>query len=281
MKRLTRCLIGILAFLTLIALSGTITYADDFIHTDHLLILEDEPCSTCHLENAKKIIPEPAVCEECHDEGYFDEVNLPSLKTHGTVWSLKHRTLAKLNNPDCSTCHTQNYCLDCHKTGSASDQGKFGNELANVHRSDFQVTHPISARTDPQLCSSCHAETNFCVDCHLRFNPQDLALKSHRRGWKDITVGPGALAHNDFDNSTCVSCHPNSVLPAHVWSNEHAREARKNLSTCQACHPQGNTCLTCHSTLTGLGINPHPVGWSKIKGGLEKATNGRVCKKCH
>ena len=278
MIRSLGCLIGILAIITL---AGTLAYADDFNLSEHIRVLEDEPCSVCHGEEPKKITPEPTVCENCHDEGYFNEVKFHARKTHGPFWPLKHRTAAKLKTPDCSSCHAQRWCLDCHKAGFASEQGQFGNSRANVHRSDFQVTHPIAARTDPQLCTSCHAEVEFCADCHNRFTSADLALTSHRRGFRDINIGSGGLAHRDFKPNTCVNCHPNSVLPAHEWSRDHAREARKNLVTCQSCHPQGNTCLTCHSTLTGLGINPHPDGWGKIKGGLEKATNGRTCRKCH
>ena len=45
------------------------------------------------------------------------------------------------------------------------EMGELGNAMVNVHRSDFHVTHPIAARSDPQRCSSCH-EPGFCQDCH-------------------------------------------------------------------------------------------------------------------
>ncbi|MEE9556474.1 MAG: hypothetical protein V3V76_04355, partial [Candidatus Adiutricales bacterium] len=109
MIRSLRCLIGILA---IIALAGVLAYADDFNHSEHILVLEDEPCSVCHGEEPKKITPEPTVCEDCHDQGHFNKVKFHALKTHGPLWPLKHRAAAKLKKPDCSSCHEQRWCLD-------------------------------------------------------------------------------------------------------------------------------------------------------------------------
>jgi len=163
--------------------------------------------------------------------------------------------------------------------------GDFGNALSNVHRSDFQVSHPIAARTDPQLCTSCH-ETRFCNECHEAFAPEDLAVASHRRGWLNGTFSGNHAAYVDNPFS-CLDptngCHtPDSVVPSSTgWSSEHAREARKNLATCQACHPDGEVCLRCHSARSGLGANPHPADWNDISGRLEKASGGRTCRRCH
>jgi hypothetical protein len=255
--------------------------AADFDHAEHLTYLPGAPCSTCHLDGARSIVPDKGkVCINCHDQAFVDDVKLPGLKTHGPVWALNHRPFAKGNTYDCAACHQQNFCLECHKSGFADEQGTFGNAMINVHRSDFHVTHPIAARTNPQLCASCH-ENRFCVDCHNTFNRADLAFVSHRRGWSDLTVGPSGPAHALFTESQCQTCHPGSVLPTHQWSNSHAREARKNLATCQACHPQGDVCLKCHSARSGLRINPHPEDWDDIKGRLERASNGKTCRKCH
>jgi len=30
-----------------------------------------------------------------------------------------------------------------------------------------------------------------------------------------------------------------------------------------------------------VGFNPHPKDWDKMKGTLQKASNGRTCRKCH
>lgn len=253
--------------------------AVNFNHTEHLTYMDEVDCVTCHLEGAAEIVPADAVCLACHDQTFVDTVVKPGTKTHGLNWATNHRPFAKSQSADCASCHQQNFCLDCHTSGFADEQGDFGNNMINVHRGEFQVSHPIAARTNPQLCTSCH-EPDFCSECHARFAPADLALKSHRRGWSDLEGATG-VAHETFAANSCQSCHPGSVILGGNWSASHAREARKNLATCQACHPEGDICLTCHSTKSGLGINPHPKDWNDIKNRLENASSGRTCRKCH
>lgn len=263
----------------LILVMSTPALAVTFDHRAHNDYLDGHPeCSTCHVEGAFSIVPDKKVCLQCHDEDFAKNVEFTSLKTHGPLWAFQHRSEAKLGSPNCASCHEQDFCLECHKAGFADEQGSYQNNMVNIHRSDFQVTHPIAARTDPQLCSSCH-ETKFCVDCHNEFNRNDLRLDSHRRGWSDITVG--GARHENFPPNSCQGCHPNSVLPAHKWSTSHAREARKNLATCQACHPDGDVCIKCHSAREGLGVNPHPKDWDDISGRLKRASDGRTCRRCH
>jgi len=260
-------------------LAGT-ALAVQFDHDEHQTYMEIEPtCGVCHKQDSREIIPVKEVCLECHEEEFYQEVSFPGIKTHGPVWSMNHRAPAKSDTPNCSACHEQSDCMECHKAGFADEMGDFGNNMINVHRSEFDVTHPIAARTDPQLCSSCH-ENQFCVDCHARFAPADLAIQSHRRGWSDNTLDGH---HAFFNEAQCAGCHPNgSVLPSSTgWSSVHAREARKNLVTCQACHPEGDICLTCHSARTGLRINPHPKDWDDMKDRLQDASDGRTCRKCH
>jgi hypothetical protein len=250
-----------------------------FDHDNHLALLEKEQvCISCHKEDAGGIIPAKGNCHDCHAEDFIGQVSFPGTKTHGPVWSMNHRAAAKGNSYDCSACHDQSYCMDCHKAGFADEMGELGNNMINVHRSEFMVSHPIPARTDPQLCSSCH-ENKFCSDCHANFAPQDLAILSHRRGWSGMTADD--VQHDLFTPDMCQTCHPDSVLPAHQWSQSHAREARKNLVVCQSCHPEGDTCLTCHSAKTGLRINPHPKDWDDMKNRLRDASDNRTCRKCH
>lgn len=257
-----------------------VSWAETFDHAGHLDYLDGGDCLTCHLADADSIVPEQKVCLECHDDSDLEGLEFPGLITHGISWSLNHRQAAKSKSIDCSSCHQQSDCLQCHTAGFADEMGAFGNSMLNVHRSDFSVSHPLAARTNPQLCSSCH-ETDFCNDCHNEFNRNQLAGASHRRSFSDLTVVPTGPAHEQFDDSQCQSCHRDSVLPRHEWTRSHAREARKNLVTCQACHPEGQTCLKCHSARSGLGVNPHPKDWDDIDGRLLRAGDGRTCRKCH
>ena len=258
-------------------LGASTLWAADFNHDAHLVMAGDPPCVTCHVEDAQEILPNKKVCLECHDQEFVDGVKLPGLVTHGVTWSLTHREAAVAKTIDCAACHEQDFCLECHKAGRADEMGKLGNTMTNVHRSEFTVSHPIAARTNPQLCNKCH-ENKFCVSCHDDFNRADLALDSHRKGFTNGTLGGN---HALFSDQQCQGCHPNSVLPSHVWSSSHAREARKNLATCQACHPDGDICLKCHSAKSGLMVNPHPRDWDDIKNRLKRASDAKTCRKCH
>ncbi|PLX88655.1 MAG: cytochrome C [Desulfuromonas sp.] len=272
-----RILFVILAF----ALLGSApALAVTFNHSEHNTYTMDSPCTTCHVEDAFSIVPDKEVCTACHDDSFAKDVQYPALKTHRPLWAFKHRTVAKGNSIDCTVCHQQKDCLECHQAGFADEQGSFGNNLANVHRGDFQVSHPIAARTDPQLCSSCH-ENKFCSECHDSFNRNDLAFDSHRKGWSRLTAGAVNAAHESFTDAQCVGCHPGSTVLGGHWTSDHAREARKNLATCQACHPEGDVCLPCHSARSGLKANPHPDDWGDLSSRLQKASGGKSCRKCH
>jgi len=257
---------------------------------DHRAHLEEyvpgTSCDTCHLVGAETIVPDKKVCLDCHDEAMAKEAKLNGTKTHGPVWALNHRSEAKGNAIDCAACHEQDFCLECHKSGFADEQGAFANNMINVHRSDFHITHPIAARTDPQLCSSCH-EPSFCRDCHddFRFRTGRASGPSHRRVFDLGLDGDIDAIHAGFDATIqCDACHlPDSVaVDFHSWSVGHAREARRSLATCQTCHPEGDVCLKCHSAKGGVvGFNPHGKHWDDRKNRLNDASNGKTCKKCH
>jgi hypothetical protein len=266
--------------------------ATRFDHRAHLEeYIPGTSCDTCHLADAQTIVPEKKVCLDCHDEEMAKATKLSGTKTHGPVWALNHRSEAKGNAIDCAACHEQDYCLECHKSGFADEQGAFGNNMINVHRSDFHITHPIAARTDPQLCSSCH-EPSFCSECHddFRFRTGRASGPSHRRVFTGV-LGTGAnfaQVHANFDirATACDDCHllGAAVPDFHTFAGGHAREARKNLATCQSCHPDGEICINCHVSADRggfAGANPHGKGWSDRAGRLKDASGGKTCKKCH
>jgi len=276
-------------FIAIVLLASTVAplWAADFDHRAHIEdYIADADCSACHVEGADSIIPSTQGCLECHDEELIDQVTLSEPKTHGPVWALNHGPEAKGTTANCAACHEQNYCLDCHKAGFSHEQGSFSNNMINVHRSDFSVSHPLAARADQQRCSACH-ESRFCSDCHdtWRFRIDEIGSPSHRRNFDLGFVDPDidAIHAALSDSSQCDTCHLGSVEPDfHNWSIGHAREARRSLASCQACHPDGDTCLHCHSARGGaVGFNPHPSNWNDIKGNLEDASNGRTCRRCH
>ena len=277
-------------------------YRFTFDHLQHRdLVFPGSPCVTCHLPDSPTITPELRACLQCHDREFAEQVMIPGMvNTHGPLWGFNHGPFAKNRQLDCAGCHQQNYCTNCHVQGPAQEMGKFGGSLLNVHRSDFRVSHPIAARTNPRLCASCH-EPASCNQCHSDFRqarqlrPGGLNSPSHARSFAMVGVGGDIVAiHANLPNlkfrgpgslNSCDSCHAaGTVYPdVHAWSRDHAREARRSLNTCQACHPSGETCVQCHSKKGGpAGKNPHGSGWSQTQAErLRAASGGRTCARCH
>jgi hypothetical protein len=189
-------------------------------------------------------------CGECHKgEG------VPP--NHGGGWDQEHRVLASRPDAVCSDCHDQGWCQDCHKGGGIEaklSRSQFKRDIKpESHRSDWVSIHPIQAMSNPQQCSRCH-EARFCSDCHGRLDVTSLTIRDHARSGSTqayIAAFPG----------------------------QHAAEARRNLASCQACHPEGDVCLTCHSAKAGLRINPHPRDFKADK--IRSRSNSRSCRVCH
>lgn len=276
-----------LALPGLALLGATGTQAAQFTTKIHDAHVEDYAkeggCPACHVATDRTIKPAEDTCKKCHDEKFLSDVTYAGTTTHGPLWSFQHGPDAKREYKKCEICHDEGKrkgsigCTDCHEALAADEQGDFANAMNNVHRSEFKVSHPIAARTDPQLCEKCHSN-NYCVECHEAFRPEDLSVLSHRKGFS-TGLSP---SHEFFSTQSCQTCHVDSVLPEHEWSNAHKREARRNLSTCQACHPDGDVCLKCHSARSGLGVSPHPEDWKDgMDSRLRRASDGKTCRKCH
>lgn len=201
-----------------------------------------------HKEYAEMKIAE---CNDCHKaEGIAPN--------HDGDWVRSHRTLVKQSPNNCAQCHNQSFCLDCHKGGGINadlSAENFGRDFApKSHRSDFITIHPIKAQDNPQTCYRCH-DQKFCTACHDRFPKGKLRIKSH------LMLGPDGQRY----------------APA---LHEHATEARRNLQSCQTCHPEGDVCIQCHANKPG-GTNPHPRNWKDIKGNFKDKAGDKVCRKCH
>lgn len=189
-------------------------------------------------------------CSECHKgEGVAPN--------HDGDWVRGHRMVASKAGSNCSECHEQSFCLDCHSGGGIDpDLGTRNYQRDYVpksHRSDFISIHPVKALDNPQSCNRCH-EPSYCNSCHSRFPKGSLRIKSH------LMAGANNQTYN--------------VASA----QEHATEARRNLQSCQTCHPDGDACIQCHSSGK---TNPHPRNWGSIKNNYKDRAGTRVCTKCH
>lgn len=197
-----------------------------------------------HTEYARSPIKE---CNECHKgEGVAPN--------HGADFVREHRVLASKADKNCNQCHDQAWCLDCHQGGGTGDDLTISNSGRDYkpksHRSDFISIHPIKALDNQQQCYRCH-DQKYCTACHERFPKGSLRIKSHQM------LGPNGQRY----------------APA---LNEHAREARRNLQSCQTCHPEGDVCIQCHRSGK---TSPHPRGFKA--GNYKDRTNGKMCRKCH
>jgi hypothetical protein len=203
-----------------------------------------------HKEYAEMKISE---CSDCHKgEGIAPN--------HVGDWARSHRVLASKAGNNCAQCHDQSWCLDCHQGGGINadlSTATFGRDyIPKSHRSDFVTIHPIKALDNPQNCYRCH-DQKYCNSCHDRFPKGSLRIKSH------LMQGPN---HQGYPAA----------------SSEHASEARRNLQSCQACHPEGDVCIQCHSKRSnGGGTNPHPRNWRSIKNNYLDKVGNRGCTKCH
>ena len=124
--------------------------------------------------------------------------------------------------------------------------------IPKSHRSDFITIHPIKAQDNPQQCYRCHDAVAFCNSCHSRFPKGSLRIKSH------MMLGANGQRY----------------APA---LNEHATEARRNLQSCQTCHPEGDVCLRRIGDL--LAIDPDVgaiVDAVKVKANMPLALDWRL-----
>lgn len=189
-------------------------------------------------------------CNECHKSSGV-------ASNHGAMWTKEHRLYAEKQPNNCKDCHQLSYCLDCHNGGGIdSDMHKSTtgpDYMPRSHRTDFREIHPLKALDDPRTCYRCHDARKFCAQCHDRFPKGTLGIKSHQM------LGPNGQRYT-------------------FAIGEHSREARRNLASCQACHPEGDVCIQCHSSGK---TSPHPRNWGRISGRLKSASDGRTCRKCH
>lgn len=211
---------------------------------------QKEPVSQSAKESHKEYAEmKIAECSECHKgEGVSPN--------HDADWVRGHRTVADNPGSNCSQCHQQSFCLDCHSGGGIdpdlSTRNYQRDYVPRSHRTDFIMIHPIKALDNPQTCKRCH-EPSYCNQCHSRYPKGSLHIKSH------LMLGPNGQKYT-------------------AGLQEHATEARRNLQSCQTCHPDGDACIQCHSSGK---TNPHPRNWGRIKDNYKDRAGSRVCTKCH
>lgn len=224
-------------------------------------------CFGCHNMPAPSRGDARGACETCHLTGpdgrlmtAFATGDLVPPRwlhdaAHTPDWIERHKAIAAADSAFCGSCHTSQYCTDCH-------DGKV--RPRKVHPNDWISMHPQAARQDNPRCVSCHQQQTFCADCHRRVGvARDVASGNRPSGRRfhpppaEWTTAPRGPSH-------------------HAW------EAMRNLNTCVSCHTERD-CATCHATKGlsgGQGVNPHPLGFrDKCKVAFRR--NPRPCLVCH
>jgi hypothetical protein len=171
----------------------------------------------------------PEECAECHRGSGV-------MENHGAAFLRDHRVIAKKTPNNCSDCHLQSWCADCHHGGNldhpqTSSLSRRGESMPETHAADFISTHAIKATDDPQSCTRCHDSPKFCSDCHTRQIAQNragMAIKPHAPYFSGGAPDPN-------------------------WVATHRADARRNLQSCQGCHPNKSDCsnFACHPSLGG------------------------------
>ena len=157
----------------------------------------------------RRLMPPLSVMQQGNAPDTTPRLAAPRMvRVHDIGFRTQHRTAAASNAMNCSSCHAQRFCTDCH--GSEASR--------RFHPVNFTVRHAADGYRRDAECSSCHNAEAFCRDCH-----RQTGLAS--RGRLDVAF--------------------HTAQPQ--WLLQHGRAARQGLATCTTCHAQRD-CLTCHST---------------------------------
>jgi len=231
---------------------------------EHLPRMQD--CLRCH------DMPEPArggakgECVTCHIaelDGTL-RTRFPSGELLPPAWMggaehtadflFRHRFLAATEPTLCSSCHTEDYCTDCH-------DGRV--RPRSFHPNDWLSMHAVAAIQDKPRCTNCHNQQSFCLTCHQRTGV--------------VMSGP-----NQVERGRGERFHPPGFADLRGRGpNHHSFEARRNLNACVSCHTERD-CAMCHATVgrRGLGVSPHGASFtSRCKAAFRR--NPRPCLVCH
>jgi hypothetical protein len=242
-----------------------------FTHQQHLKTLAGQ-CVPCHVTAGK--VEQPSMrpgmaqcfachehkdqwstrqCDGCHHDLPAERVKPASHAVHDGDFVREHGLRAASARDLCATCHGEPFCAQCHGLTVPALPWKLAFDdpkMTGLHRAGFRLRHAEEARANPGLCTTCHGEGRFCVECHA-----------------DRKVGAAVGSRNP---------HPPGWVRAR--GGEHGREARMDPASCATCHGGSGEalCVGCHR-VGGAGGNPHGRGFSSA---LDKQRDD-PCRQCH
>lgn len=268
-------------------------------------------CATCHARD---------FCLQCHVDApevkaiqaldpdprsLAIEAKLEAPASHQDPrWQARHGGESRRDKAACSTCHTQQSCLACHRASPAvavamypagpgrGVGARIQRKPPSTHVGKWADEHARVARSTPNSCSGCHARSE-CLECH---RPNAASADGyHAAGW--LARHPAAAYSRQTDCAEChntaqfcTSCHQSSGLTSvgNLLSGQyhdaqpsfrlgHGQAARQSLESCVSCHAERD-CLTCHSAQSGRHFDPHGPGFDAER---LKKKNPQMCSACH
>ncbi len=129
-------------------------------------------------------------CLSCHPFTKTNEVELSVIRELGVI---SNEPLEAI----CHSCHVVDrsaptQCKLCHP-----DPKKIWPKDHNINYVDL---HGHDALKDEKICTTCHLDLNYCVDCHFRRD--STARRVHNLGYR---LSHGLEAR--MDPQKCGSCH--------------------------------------------------------------------------
>lgn len=139
-------------------------------------------CVTCHAKTENVNVKNN--CAYCHKTIRRDVAPVD----HKTNWKQLHGRaigfMTKESADRCETCHTQEWCLRCHRQEKPRNHTNYWRDRG----------HTIAVDLERQSCKTCH-QPDFCIRCH-RTSAPDLER-----------VGPHRTTYGALTEQQCIRCH--------------------------------------------------------------------------
>ncbi|MDP8207358.1 MAG: cytochrome c3 family protein [Candidatus Electryonea clarkiae] len=187
-----------------VAIPGIDGLYEGFAHKIH--ISNELKCDNCHtnvtMPGESPAVPVMSDCQTCHimANGPLECVQChtgesPKPDDHEiTSWLIDHGLEASNNTSDCSACHEQATCDECH-------QGE--NIYGKPHPPTWQFNHFTESAFGGE-CLVCHETRDECTSCHRSILPTP-----HGFGpvWAHPDNGGDHVEEAKSFMETCIACH--------------------------------------------------------------------------
>jgi len=196
-------------------------------------------CSTCHTKQ---------FCDNCHMGKKPKSHEQPNFVGRGTRDAGRGKSghaleALKKGTQSCQTCHSQQFCLNCH-----------GTEMP--HPKNFVNIHVNEARKDMALCQHCHSWVEpKCKQCHSKRPPSHIP--HFREMHPQLITDGGMSCQVCHGRNACSDCHKLAMPHPRNFVKNHGELAKQfsikgensvlqlQRQLCVTCHAD-NYCRKCH-----------------------------------